>query len=325
MFKFIVNLHWPSSKLTWRPCHFSGLEDSWNHKKLVIFGVQLLIYQSHQCHHLRLGTYLSLMACNKGMATCGKPALAPKACSPPPARRMAALGQPSVPLKTPASCHERRIMMGPQPLMEISFLRVARKFFFWPKTGESMISRGLFGNHWFLSPNMTSNMGESCRCSLEPKCKFSYQSWKIWMLLVAWRSSQNGIGSTVKHIFETTINNRHLSSAPEICWSALLQATRGPPPSDQRWGICKSSTLTSDRPYTSPASEPHCLGYRWPGTARNEQFAIEKLPFSLLVYRPLKWWCSIVMLVYQSVCVCVWPCLSVCLSVRPSACMYVCN
>ena len=83
MFKFIVNLHWPSSKLTWRPCHFSGLEDSWNHKKLVIFGVQLLIYQSHQCHHLRLGTYLSLMACNKGMATCGKPALAPKACSPP--------------------------------------------------------------------------------------------------------------------------------------------------------------------------------------------------------------------------------------------------
>ena len=163
----------------------------------MIFRVQLLIYQSHQCHHLRLGTYLSLMACNKGMATCGKPALAPKACSPPPARRMAALGQPSVPLKTPASCHERRIMMGPQPLMEISFLRVARKIFFWPKTGESMISRGLFGNHWFLSPNMTfipqmfpgtkvqifipelKNMNVACCLEVIPKWHWKYSKAHI--------------------------------------------------------------------------------------------------------------------------------------------------
>ena len=116
---------------------------------------------------------------------------------PPPARRMAALGQPSVPLKTPASCHERRIMMGPQPLMEISFLRVARKIFFWPKTGESMISRGLFGNHWFLSPNMTfipqmfpgtkvqifipelKNMNVACCLEVIPKWHWKYSKAHI--------------------------------------------------------------------------------------------------------------------------------------------------
>ena len=70
---------------------------------------------------INLGTYLSAMPLKSPIATSGRPALAAMRCSPLPDRRMAALGQPSFPLKTPASCHDRRIKIGPQHLFEINF------------------------------------------------------------------------------------------------------------------------------------------------------------------------------------------------------------
>mmetsp|Transcript_119831 Transcript_119831/g.284728 ORF Transcript_119831/g.284728 Transcript_119831/m.284728 type:complete len:240 (-) Transcript_119831:7-726(-) len=61
------------------------------------------------------GTYFSAMGCSKAMPFCS-PELAGKSCSPL-GRRILASGRPSLPLKTPASCQESRIKIGPQFLV----------------------------------------------------------------------------------------------------------------------------------------------------------------------------------------------------------------
>mmetsp|Transcript_52756 Transcript_52756/g.155427 ORF Transcript_52756/g.155427 Transcript_52756/m.155427 type:complete len:243 (-) Transcript_52756:66-794(-) len=72
------------------------------------------------------GQYLSVMSFRRPFANSGRPALAPKAPSPPSVKRSAALGQPPLRLpseKTPASCHDRRMRIGPQLF---AFTRAAR-------------------------------------------------------------------------------------------------------------------------------------------------------------------------------------------------------
>mmetsp|Transcript_37642 Transcript_37642/g.104772 ORF Transcript_37642/g.104772 Transcript_37642/m.104772 type:complete len:224 (-) Transcript_37642:107-778(-) len=74
------------------------------------------------------GQYLSVMGFRRPFANSGRPALAPKVPSPPSVKRIAALGQPPLSLpseKTPASCHDRRMRIGPQLCF---FTKVTRSF-----------------------------------------------------------------------------------------------------------------------------------------------------------------------------------------------------
>mmetsp|Transcript_115601 Transcript_115601/g.331924 ORF Transcript_115601/g.331924 Transcript_115601/m.331924 type:complete len:256 (-) Transcript_115601:37-804(-) len=64
---------------------------------------------------MRSGTYFFVMLAINWRATVGKPEFAAQRPSPDWGKRSAPFGQPPAPcMKTPASCHDRRMRMGPQ-------------------------------------------------------------------------------------------------------------------------------------------------------------------------------------------------------------------
>mmetsp|Transcript_81505 Transcript_81505/g.236320 ORF Transcript_81505/g.236320 Transcript_81505/m.236320 type:complete len:220 (-) Transcript_81505:289-948(-) len=104
----------------------------------------------------RKGQYLLLIGSSNDSATDRRPALAGNCPSPPPGSRSAAFGQPPANFpceKTPASCQDKRIRIGPQFLAFTSFSRSLTKFSYdMPRT--SVISR----DWWLLHAPMIAAM-----------------------------------------------------------------------------------------------------------------------------------------------------------------------